>query len=71
MNFQHLIILAFNYDHKALKADRDICTAYEEAAMTERRAEKWFSRFQVTFSAHTRGSAPVHLGIDPANVTSS
>jgi len=43
---RHILLFSFNNGCKAAKAAHDICTVYGDCAITERTAQKWFSRFR-------------------------
>ncbi|KRZ66125.1 Histone-lysine N-methyltransferase SETMAR [Trichinella papuae] len=45
-HFRHLLIFAFNQGSKGSKAARDICSVYREGAISERTAQRWFSRLK-------------------------
>ena len=63
-HFRHFLLFAFNQRSKVSKAAQDICAVYGEGAISERTAQKWFSRFAVgnfELSDYPRSGRPVQL----------
>ena len=44
-HFRHLLLFYFNQHLNAAEATRMICCVYGEKAVSERTAQKWFSKF--------------------------
>ncbi|GAB6032571.1 hypothetical protein CHUAL_014039 [Chamberlinius hualienensis] len=66
-HFRHLLLFYFNQGFKAAKAARDICGVYGGGAITERTAQKWFSRFKsgkFELSHPPRSGRPVRFNED-------
>lgn len=47
-HFRHYSLFAFNRGVKFTEVACDICTVYEDGAMTQTSAHRWFSRFKKT-----------------------
>ena len=60
-HYRDILLISFCKCCKAAKAAQDICTVYGDGAITERTAQKWFSRFGVGILISVRWSAPVAL----------
>ena len=45
-HYRHIFLFSFNKGCKAAEAAQDICIVYGDGAITERTAQKWFSRFR-------------------------
>lgn len=70
VHFRHLLLFAFNQGSKATKAAQDICAVYGGGAITERTAQKWFSRFKkgnFDLTDSLRSGRPVQFNEDQLN----
>ena len=45
-HFRHVLLFEFNRRAKAAEAARNICAVYEDIAIGENTARKWFPRFK-------------------------